>query len=219
MTIPSFLLHCQLLKQVTFLLHFSLSRFQKQDPEPHVQHSYGKWSMSNPTVLRSHGQNSGYLYKVRKRGSCWLSSLQWQYGILCYWWEIKQEVKVFSRLAKMFYSPEGTLWFLLTLNAFPNPPETSLSSLLFVSHCFHHTSHSNQLLCLWKIISWHVGTSRRDDATDRKLWHIEDFAGHGFMETCALQYVYVQSVFLFPLNNLKPEKVNVSEKKMQSSIK
>lgn len=163
-------MHYQLLKQVSFLLHFSLSRFQKQDPEPHVQYPYGKWSMSNPTKLRSHGQKCGCLNKLSKRGSCWLFSLQWQCGILCYWWEIKQqEAKVFSRIAKMFASPEGTLWFLLALNALPEPLETSFSSLLFFSLCFHHTSHSNHVLYLWKIISCYVGTSRRDDATDRKL--------------------------------------------------
>lgn len=172
--------------------------------------------MSNPTVPRSHGQKCECLNKLRKRGSCWLFSTQWQCGILCNWWESKQqEAKVFSRVAKMFSNPEGTLWFLLTLNAFPDPSETSLSSLLFVWLCFHYTSHSNQLLHLWKIISCHVGTSRRGHAVDRKLqkllqgvilWRLVHFS----MCMCT-----VFSSFLS--TNLKPEEANVSEKKNKNS--
>lgn len=212
MTTPSFLLHCQLLKQVSFLLHFSLSRFQKQDPEPHVQHPYGKRSMSNPTVLGSHGQKCGCLNKQRKRGSCWVSSLQGECGILCYWWEIKQqEAKVFSRIAKMFSSPEGTLWFLLTLNAFPDRPENSLSSLLCVSLCFHHTTHSNQLLYLWKIISCYVGTSRRDDVPDRKLQKV--LLGVVLWRPVHLSMCMCTVFSSFLSTDIKPEERNVSEKK------
>lgn len=193
-------------------MHFSLSRFQKQDPQLHVQHPYGKSSMSNPTVLRSHGQKCGCLNNLRERGSCWLSSTQWQCGILCYWWEIQQqEAKVFSRIAKMFSSPEGTLWFLLTLNAFPDPPETSLSSLLFVSLCFHCTSHSNQLLHLWKIISCYVGTSRRDHATGRKLQKL--LQGVVLWRSVYFSMCMCTVFSSFLSTNLKPEEGNVSEKK------